>query len=299
MHEPARTAVINKARENAWKQAKANHNPDLAYIDEAKVWIKAELGYDWAQQGDLINSANTINNGQLDYVNATNPYPATGYIGSALASNSGLGWGGELGFLVSPNFGIAIGSRYLQSANYTANVQYDNSPYNDQEILTLTPAVVPITLDLYFFLPDKGGRFFISAGTGYYLGMVHVDQTTTYNNFFGTPTNGTGNQTDEWTGDMYSGNIGFQLGIGREFQVSPRFGIEIYGRAYYAQITNFQGTLYDGNTSGTFALASTSSGPTVVDAENPVYINNTYQERYTTIDFTGFDVGASLNFYYF
>jgi hypothetical protein len=35
----------------------------------------------------------------------------------------------------------------------------------------------------------------------------------------------------------------------------------------------------------------------VVDADLPQYINGTYQERYATIDFTGFDVGASLNFY--
>lgn len=296
VQEPAHAVVVERVRHRNVPQ---NLNPDLAPIDQAKFWIKAELGYDWAQQGDLINSSNTINNGQLNYANATYPNSATGYAGSALASNSGLGWGGEIGFLLSPHFGLAIGSRYIQSNDYTADVQYNNSPYNDQENLTLTPAVVPITLDLYFFLPDHDGRFFISAGAGYYLGVVHVDQTTTTNNFFGTPTNGTGNSTDEWTGDMYSGNIGFQLGIGREFEVSPRFGIEIYGRAYYAQITNFQGTLYDGNTSGTFALASSSSGPALVDADNPIYVNSANQERYTTIDFTGFDVGASLNFYYF
>src|SRR5208282_3221428 len=109
---------------------------------------------------------------------------------------------------------------------------------------------------------------------GYYLGMVHVDQTTTTNNFFGTQTTPTGLSSDEWTGDMYSGNIGFQLGIGREFQISPRLGIEIYGRAYYAQITNFQGTLYDGYSSGTFGLASSSTGPALVDADNPSFINS-------------------------
>ena len=295
----APTTVVERGRPRPRRTyVPQNLDPNLAPIDQAKVWIKAELGYDWAQQGDLINSSNTINNGQLNYANITNP-AATSYSGSALASNSGLGWGGELGFLVSPNFGIAIGSRYLQSSNYTANVQYANSPYNDQENLTLTPAVVPITLDLYFFLPDHEGRFFLSAGAGYYVGVVHVDQTTTYNNFLGYPTNQTAYNSDEWTGDLYSGNIGYQVGIGREFQVSPRFGIEIYGRAYYAQITNFQGTLYDGNSSGTFGLASSSSGPTVVDADYTSHISSANAERYATIDFTGFDVGASLNFYYF
>jgi tetratricopeptide (TPR) repeat protein len=292
--QPARPYLRKRIREEQIKEAKADRNPNIAAIDQAKAWIKLELGYNYAQQGDLINSANSINNGQF---NPGNAIPGSlAYTGSALASNSGLGWGGELGFLLSPNFGLAIGSRYIQSNDYKANVVYDTG---DLENLTLTPAVVPLTLDLYFFLPDKGGRFFLSAGTGYYLGMVHVDQTTTSNNFFGTQTTPPGLSSDEWTGDMYSGNIGFQFGIGREFQVSPRFGIELFARAYYAQISNFQGTLNDGNSSGTFALASSSSGPALVDAENPALVNSTYQERYATIDFTGFDVGASLNFYYF
>jgi hypothetical protein len=190
---------------------------------------------------------------------------------------------------------LAIGARYLQDNNYTADVSYNTGDY---ENLTLSPMVVPITLDAYIFLPDHDGRFFLSGGVGYYQGIVYVDQTTSSNNFFGTP-NGSG-ATDDWTGNLYSGNIGFQLGIGREFAISRHFGLELFARGYYAKITNFQGTLFDSNgNTQTYGLAASSTGPTIVDADTANYINAAQGERYATIDFTGFDVGFSLNWYSF
>jgi len=294
--QPTTVIIEQRPRRRRQPEPEPTYNDSLAPIDHAKFWAKLELGYDYSLQGDLVNSANTINNGSYNPANS-NITGATSYTGSALASNSGLGWGGELGFLVNPNFGIGLGARYIQTSNYTADVQYNTG---DQEHLTLGPSVVPITLDLYLFMPDHDGRFFISGGLGYYQGIVYADQKTTSNNFFGTPTSTSTTGPDEWSGNLYGGNIGFQLGLGREFAVNRHFGIEIYARGYYARITNFQGTLYDlyGN-SQSFGLAASSSGPTVVDADFPQYIGGSNSERYATIDYTGFDVGASLNFYSF
>lgn len=266
----------------------------MARMNRAKLWFQADLAYNYSMQTDLIDSSSTFNNGTFVPGNAI--AGSNTYTGSSLSTNNGLDFGGELGFLVNPYFGIGLGARVIRTGDYTADVQYDTGDY---EHLTLGPEVVPITLDLYLFLPDSGGRFFLTGGTGYYAGVVHVDQTTTSNNFFSTPNGPSPTVTDNWSGDLYSGNIGFQLGVGRDFAIDRGFGVEIFARGRYAKLTNFKGTLYEANNGGTqtYALAASGSAPTVVDAELPQYINSANNERYATLDFTGFDIGAALTFY--
>ena len=286
------TRVVVRRRRAWTRPAPVDYKDGLAPMDHAKLWLKGEMFYNYSLQTDLINSADSINNGTFVPSGAVSG--SASYTGSSIANNSGLGWGGELGFLVNPNFGVGIGVRAIQTGDYTADVSYDTG---DSEHLTLTPQVVPITLDLYLFMPDGGGRFFLSGGVGYYAGVVHVDQTTTTNNFFSTP-NGSGT-TDNWSGDLYSGNIGFQLGIGRDFAVSRGLSIEVFARGRYAKITNFRGTLYEANNGGNqaYVLAASSTGPTIVDADLPEFVTSANNERYATIDFTGFDVGLALTLF--
>jgi len=292
-NQPGSSVVVVQHR--PWRRARVvrtyKFNDNLALIDHAPIWSKLQLGYTYAQVGDLTSGAANINNGS--YSNgATALY---GYPGYASASNSGLHVGGEVGFLLNPYMGIGLGFKYIQLADYNANVVYSST--GDYENATFTPELAPLTLDYYLFLPDKGGRFYIKGGIGYYFSAVHVNETYSSANFYAQGSIPPGN----WVGDLYSGNVGFQLGVGREFAVSDQLGVELYAEGRFVQISNYTGTLYDyqnGNSPQNVGLASGTSNGTV-DFDNPAYINAANGERYANLNFTGFDVGFSINWYTF
>ncbi len=267
-------------------------------IDHARYWTKFDTSYDYAIQNELLNSAAPINN--QTYVNPAG-VSFLSYSGSATASRNGVGLGFELGLLLNPYSGIAFGAHYLQTNQYIANVNYNNTD-QDSESVTLLPTVVPLTLDYYFFLPDGDGRFFLSAGAGYYIANVRVSQNIqgniTNDNFFGLNNTPGGQGGDIWSGNVSSAAVGFQAGLGREFAISDRFGFVLFAKGRYARISNFQGRLLDANAvAGNFGLATGTNG--VVDIDLPSNITNANNEHYTTIDFTGFEAGVALNFYHF
>lgn len=266
----------------------------LPPIDHARIWTRFEAGYNYSLQGDLVNSVGPINS--QSYVN---PAGLGAYTGTVTASHDGLDLGFEMGLLLDTRDGIALGVHYLQNNQTSGQLTYPNGPSNpDTESLTLLPTVIPITLDYYYFLPDEGGRFFLTAGTGLYLANVRVSQTTTSANLFGSNTNTGGDPTDVWSGNLASATVGFQVGIGREFALGPSLGLSLIARGRYARLSNLQGTLLDsGATQGQFGLAANTQG--VVDIDPVSNIQAASGEHYATLDFTGFDLGTSLNFYGF
>ncbi len=254
----------------------------LHRMNHSRFWIKGELGYTYSRQDDFINGANAYNS-QITSNNWT---------GTTTASNHGLNVGGEIGFLINPYNGIAIGTRVLRGSDYHLDVNYEpglTQPDFQNEILE--PWVVPITLDYYLFLPDATGRFFLSAGVGYYRGTVKVyDDYDLIDN---------GGNADTINGELTSGNIGFQVGFGREWALSNKWGISVYGRARYVKISNFTGILYNtSGLSGTFGL-ETSTIDGIMDIDNTYNISAGNSEKYATLDFTGFDVGLALTWYSF
>jgi hypothetical protein len=288
--QPGTTVVVEHRRH--WRsyetEAEPTYTDNLAPIDHAKFWAKLEGGYSYTTQGDLMNSAAVINS---ESANGTLPVSQLGLTsGSAAMSANAYNLGAELGFLINPSNGIAIGLRFIQSTDYTFNginsaaATIGSNP-NDFENADFSAYVVPITLDYYVFLPDHDGRFFISAGVGYYAADVHVNEQYNFDNYYG--------QTHNYNtpfGDLTAGGVGFQVSIGREFQITRRLGFEIFARGRYAKITNFQGVLSDGNT---WALQKFSDGS--VDISNIAAGG----QANATVDFTGFDAGIAFNWYSF
>lgn len=284
------TIVVQHRRHwrNYEAQPEVTYNDNLAPIDHAKFWAKLEGGYSYTVQTDLVNSASAINS---ESANGTLPSYQLGLTsGSASMSTNAYNFGAELGFLINPYNGIAIGVRYIQSTDYIFNginsaaATVGVNP-NDFENADFSAYVVPITLDYYVFLPDHDGRFFISAGVGYYAATVSVNEQYNFDNYYGS----TGNYNTPF-GNLTAGGVGFQVSLGREFQITRHLGFEIFARGRYAKITNFQGVLSDGNT---WALQKFSDGS--------VDISNVAQggQANATVDFTGFDAGIAFNWYSF
>ncbi len=282
------TIVVRHFRRHRMVRALPNYNDGLALMDHAPIWFRAEFGYDYSAQTQLMDSATATNtentNGDL-FFNFTS--------GNASMSHNGFQTGGELGFLLNPYNGIAIGARFIEASDYNLSAVNSNASTvsgapSDFENATFSPRVVPITLDYYLFLPDHSGRFFVSGGVGYYFGSVQVNENYSLSNYYGNA-NAFGNPY----GNLNAGNIGFQLGVGRDFAVTPFFGVSLYARGYFAQISNFQGTLSDGQS---WALVKYPDN--TVDIDNPSSIGSGGVKA-ATVDFTGFDIGASLNFFTF
>jgi tetratricopeptide (TPR) repeat protein len=270
-----------------------NYNDGLNVVDHAKVWTKVGLGYAYSQPGDLSTSADSWNN----------DIKANGWTGSATSPNYGLDLAFELGFLINPNNGLAIGLKYVSLSDYNLNVNFQNGPTSvagnlydsDFDQLTLSPYILPLTLDYYLFLPDSTGRFYLTAGGGYYFSTIHVNRSYSYVIQNNDPT-----QTNNFTGDLHSGGLGFEFGIGREWAISPNMGFVLFADGRYAKITNFTGTITDGN--GNTANVGLATDP---NFNNEVFVDDTTRiggasgTHYSTIDFTGFDVGLALTFYSF
>lgn len=290
--------IIEKPRPRPQPES---YNDGLAPMDHAKVWTQVSIGYAYSRNGDLNTSSDNWNSDINTY----------SWSGSAIASNDGLELGAELGFLISPNSGLALGVKYISISDYSLNVGFNDGPItdihstvygSDFDQTTLSPYVIPLTLDYYLFLPDNGGRFWLSGGAGYYFGGVHVERN--YQNLSPTSPDGTDpNQIDQYSGDLYAGGLGFQCGIGRDFALSQTTSLTIFARGRYARLTNYQGNMTDPNGNyfkGGLALESSISGnggDPGVFVEDVNNIGGAAGNKYAIIDFTGFDVGLALNFY--
>ncbi len=262
---------------NPWRKPAGASNDSLGPMSHSRSWLSVDTGYTYTNLGDLTTSA--------DYVNGQIASSGT-YTGLATADHNGFNIGAELGFLLNPYNGIALGVRAIAPNPYTSDINFQDG-FGDYEDITIQPYLVPLTVDYYLFLPDQGGRFYLSAGVGYYVGSVHVDDAYTVSS---------GANSDEIIGDLYSGTVGFQLGIGREFAINNHLGLRIFARGRYAKISGFRGTVTDANGfTGDFGLMQDSSGYVFVD--NVGNTGGPYAEHFATIDFTSFDLGVAFTFF--
>lgn len=281
------------------------YHDGLAPIDHARAWVQVSLGYANARTGDLGPSASGWNQDISTY----------GWTGSAESPNDAVELGSQLGFLLSPNSALAIGLKYLELSDYKLNVNYQNGPSpvtvggqpvtdssgatviydSDYDQTTLSPGVLPLTLDYYLFLPDGGGRFFLSGGVGWYFGIVHVERS-----YSAVISSSDPNNWDQWSGDLRGNGPGFQLRVGREFQVAPRVGLTLYVGGQFARISHFTGTVTDPY--GSSAQVGLAVEPTLnneVYVEDQTQIGGSNNNSYATIDYTALEAGVALNFYSF
>jgi hypothetical protein len=277
-----------KARHRILREPAPHYSDGLNPIDHAKYWLKSEAGYTYSAQTDLIASAAAVNS---ESASGTLPFGFDS--GNALMSTTGYNLGFELGLMINPYNGVAIGGRYIQGSNYDVN-EANSAPStisgepSDFESATFSPYAVPISLDYYLFLPDADGRSYISAGVGYYISRTVVSEAFSISNY-----NQAAGYSNAPFGDLTSGAFGFQASIGREFAVTDRFSIDIFARGRYVKISNYTGVLSDGNTYGLLKFADGS-----VDIDNPALVGSG-GVQYATLDFTGFDIGLAFCWYSF
>lgn len=169
--DESQPTTVMVQRRHPWRrtQPMVDYKDGLAPINHARYWINVDLAYNWSNQADIFSSVTSFNS----FV-SNNP-PDTGI---ATADHGGIEGGVELGFLLNPYNGIAIGVRGVQTNSYQSNLRLNNG--GDFETVNIQPYVLPLTLDYYLFLPDHDGRFFLTAGVGYYFAVAYVDDNYDY-----------------------------------------------------------------------------------------------------------------------
>ena len=142
----------------------------------------------------------------------------------------GIGFGGELIINFTPRVGIGLGGGYIQVSEETViDVIWEGSPYEDTAHPKAT--IIPLTFSVHLGLPMGNiMSFALNAGAGYYLGTIqwHYSWDSEFHDY-----------EENWKAK--SNTIGFQGGLGLEFNFSRNLALVVEGFGRYAKIKNLQG----------------------------------------------------------
>lgn len=140
---------------------------------------------------------------------------------------------GDIIFYIFPNVGIGFGSGYLfgnQENEMRLTLPSGEGPWMIKPELE----VIPIKAGLYFLIPLGGHSYFtLDAGAGWYL----VDY-----NWYWRGEDGSGYWA-EINQEASAQDIGYHAGLGFEIGLGPHIAILLEGRARFAEIGGFEGTL--------------------------------------------------------
>lgn len=260
--------------------------PDLRLALDKSTWVRGYLGYDFALLGDLIGGISALSSENANTVN--NVVTDTG--------SNGLLAGVEFGIAIDSGnaFSISVENVWTQSQTFSNGVSDISDPTALFEP-SFQPDLMSVSLNYYAFIPgEKGSRSYIQLGAGVYqtvVGFTGWDPSTVLSGEGLDP-----NETGTFTATSFGGTFGFgeTFAIGKDFgfDISGRGRIVTFSQATAAQITN-GGAI---STNGPYAIMiNTANSAIAVEPVNP-NIGNGY--RYAVIDYSGFDISSSFNFYF-
>ncbi|MBN2266115.1 MAG: outer membrane beta-barrel protein, partial [Candidatus Aminicenantes bacterium] len=250
-------------------------------------------------------AAGDVNDGSDGYFELLEVYDALGF-GTAEGGYSPLHWGANFGadfvFQLTPCLGVGLGAGYMRAAedsemiltNETESIALDAKP-----VLT----AVPIRLGLFLNVPVAPKiKFTADAGATYYAGFKFVaSQRITFDGTDWMEMSVTGKRSG------LADNLGFQGGLGLEFEVSPTMGFFVEAVGRYAKLKNFdsvttqevdsdggsdsdEGKLYIVTytfVDGSYSLFTIEDTPPVDDPPGEVY-------REPKFDLSGFSLQAGI-----
>lgn len=152
-----------------------------------------------------------------------------------------LHWGsdfeGDVIVYLTPQLGVSIGSGYIygkkgKDAGKITGTRVPSS-ITDTSTVEMKASAIPIRLGAYYYLPvSSKNRFFLNGGVGYYFAKLSIAYRTVWNG-------------SEYTKEQEASGkgIGFQGGIGFEYDISKNIAFMIEGQGRCAKIGGFEGNL--------------------------------------------------------
>jgi len=244
-------------------------------------------------------SAGDVNEGVKGWIDLVHDDELIGYSveGEAMSIRFGYELGGDVIIYFTPKLGIGLGAGYLQGARSSEIIFYNTL----EGTFTNKPTIstIPIRLELFFTTPlSPEIHFILHAGPGYYLSKFSFDSHYEENGY-----------EEDMNQEATASSLGFQGGIGFEFNFSPNIALIVEGQGRYAKIGGFEGTREH---SDIFGWSYIEEGPlyyydlltmgkeyplTRIHEEEPTdpYYSNLREAK---VDFSGFAVVIGLSFWF-
>jgi len=146
----------------------------------------------------------------------------------------GLDFGGEIAFSIRENLAIGFGASHLRCSR-ESEFGYQLPYFSSRDSLKPDIRLIPLTVNLHYYVP-AGPRlkadWFI--GAGYYMMKFDHDWSVA-TDFF--------SYHSDQTFHSDKSNIGFQGGLGLEYEVSPQIALVFQASGRFIRFSNLQGDL--------------------------------------------------------
>ncbi|NIM90112.1 MAG: outer membrane beta-barrel protein [Candidatus Aminicenantes bacterium] len=142
----------------------------------------------------------------------------------------GIDLGGELIINFTPRVGIGLGGGYIQVNKETViDLIWEGTPYKDTAHPKAT--LIPLTLGVYLSFPlGNTMNFTLNAGAGYYFGTIQWNYGWDSEHH---------DYEENWKAKSHT--MGFQGGLGLEFNISRSLALLVEGFGRYAKLKSLQG----------------------------------------------------------
>lgn len=146
----------------------------------------------------------------------------------------GLNFGGEVAVSLGGNLAVGFGAAYLRCSR-ESEFGYQLPYFSSQDSLKPDIRLIPLTVNIHYYVP-AGPRlkadWFI--GAGYYMMKFNHDWSVT-TDFFDYHT--------EQTFRTNTGNLGFQGGLGLEFEVTSQISLVFLASGRFIKFSDLKGDL--------------------------------------------------------
>lgn len=256
----------------------SNPNPAAKdYAQAAKIqvqekwgsssWINLSGAFSFGALGDLNNAANVWNQTLAQYHDQ----------GNASVANLGFQFDLENGLALDKTNALSFQVGFETGHGFQQYLVY-SSPVTE----SINPQLFLFGLNYYHYFPDQNSRYIMTVGILFGEAVVDYYQDDPY---------------ETLQGPLGGNNFGFQLGLGREWRISPTVGFQMMGRFRYLSISQLENNYFvSGGGAGQAVLAVDSQGSLGLATPQDIGQGGL---RYASIDYTGFSLNFSFNFYVF
>ncbi len=203
--------------------------PAAAAGGGVKIDLRLHGGFSYLSAGDV----NKGSGGYFEFYKLLAEYSGWALDGGYEPVHAGYDAGADVIFLLSSRFGIGIGAGFLRSSGNadmtlvaeTSEMLFEGGP---------TLSAFPIRIGLYYSLPLVGRlSLTANAGAAFYAGLTfrdhfRYDQDSVW-----------GEQDIEASRWSLPANLGFQGGLGLDYEISSKTGFFIEAQGRYAKFKNF------------------------------------------------------------
>jgi len=270
-------------------------SPGLAFAD-GKFSLRLQGGWTYLSAGDINSGTQAWFDWRKDHWDASN----FGY----KPIHNGFVIGGEIVFELTPRLGIGIGGGYLKISRVSSSYLYDPEVIGLFETLGVEPTLstVPIQAGVLLTVPlNAKFDFHADIGASYYFKARYSDEWWSIIWMIDVATAYVHITT---SAEKKNTPIGFQGGVGLEYELQHNFFLYLDARGRYARFRGWKGTSVlesnDVTPSSEQGILYYESVPMLPDAPRLIMVQNDPpdgpdgESRQAVVDFSGVSLQVGI-----